>query len=83
MGLMPAYMENDGILSTKVVCFYQRKPGSTLPGVQSTVLLLDPEYGNVKAVSEQLMLDLLHICMNLCNKKKTKNIRLNILLYRS
>ncbi|XP_008313344.1 ketimine reductase mu-crystallin [Cynoglossus semilaevis] len=50
MGLMPAYMENDGILSTKVVCFYQRKPGSTLPGVQSTVLLLDPEYGNVKAV---------------------------------
>ncbi|XP_058477110.1 ketimine reductase mu-crystallin [Solea solea] len=52
MGLMPAYMENDGVLSTKMVCFYNREPGSTLPATQATVVLLDPEYGNVKAVMD-------------------------------
>lgn len=50
--LMPAYMENDGVLCTKLVCFYKREEGSTLPAVQASVVLLDPEYGNVKAVSE-------------------------------
>uniref|UniRef100_A0AAQ5XSL0 Ketimine reductase mu-crystallin n=1 Tax=Amphiprion ocellaris TaxID=80972 RepID=A0AAQ5XSL0_AMPOC len=50
LGLMPTYMENDGVLSTKLVCFYNREAGSSLPGVQATVVLLDPEYGNVKAV---------------------------------
>lgn len=48
---MPTYMENKGVLCTKVVCFYKRAAGSTLPAVQATVLLLDPQYGNVKAVS--------------------------------
>ncbi len=52
MGLMPSYMESDGVLCTKFVCFYKREDGSTLPAVQSTVVLLDPEYGNVKAVSK-------------------------------
>lgn len=52
MGLMPTYMENDGVLSTKLVCFYDRKKGSSLPATQATVVLLDPEYGNVKAVSK-------------------------------
>uniref|UniRef100_A0A4W6CRZ6 Ketimine reductase mu-crystallin n=1 Tax=Lates calcarifer TaxID=8187 RepID=A0A4W6CRZ6_LATCA len=52
MGLMPAYMENDGVLSTKFVCFYKREDGSTLPATQATVVLLDPEYGNVKAVMD-------------------------------
>lgn len=51
MGLMPTYMEKDGVLSTKFVCFYKREEGSTLPAVQATVVLLDPEFGNVKAVS--------------------------------
>uniref|UniRef100_A0A668A481 Ketimine reductase mu-crystallin n=1 Tax=Myripristis murdjan TaxID=586833 RepID=A0A668A481_9TELE len=49
-GLMPTYMENDGVLCTKVLCFYKRQAGSALPSVQSTVLILDPEYGNVQAV---------------------------------
>lgn len=52
MGLMPTYMENDGVLCTKFVCFYNRKDGSTLPSIQATIVLLDPEYGNVKAVSK-------------------------------
>ncbi|XP_070708596.1 ketimine reductase mu-crystallin [Pempheris klunzingeri] len=52
MGLMPTYMENDGVLCTKFVCFYKREDGSTLPAVQATVVLLDPEYGNVKAVMD-------------------------------
>ncbi|KAM9336021.1 ketimine reductase mu-crystallin [Symphorus nematophorus] len=50
LGLMPTYMENAGVLCTKLVCFYKREEGSTLPSVQATVVLLDPEYGNVKAV---------------------------------
>ena len=49
---MPAYMENDGVLSTKLVCHYKREDGSNLPSTQAAVVLLDPEYGNVKAVSE-------------------------------
>ncbi|XP_040922675.1 ketimine reductase mu-crystallin [Toxotes jaculatrix] len=52
LGLMPTYMENDGVLSTKFVCFYKREDGSTLPATQATVVLLDPEYGNVKAVMD-------------------------------
>ncbi|XP_030019042.1 ketimine reductase mu-crystallin-like [Sphaeramia orbicularis] len=52
LGMMPCYMENDGVLCTKLVCFYNREEGSTLPPVQATVVLLDPEYGNVKAVME-------------------------------
>ncbi|XP_054877199.1 ketimine reductase mu-crystallin [Poeciliopsis prolifica] len=52
MGLMPAYMEGDGVLSAKLVCFYKREEGSTLPAVQATVVLLDPERGNVKAVMD-------------------------------
>ncbi|XP_029312376.1 ketimine reductase mu-crystallin [Cottoperca gobio] len=50
--LMPTYMEKDKVLSTKLVCFYKREDGSTLPAVQATVVLLDPEYGNVKAVMD-------------------------------
>nr|XP_019938747.1 PREDICTED: ketimine reductase mu-crystallin [Paralichthys olivaceus] len=52
LGLMPTYMANDGVLSTKFVCFYNREAGSTLPATQATVVLLDPEYGNVKAVMD-------------------------------
>ncbi|XP_030195471.1 ketimine reductase mu-crystallin isoform X2 [Gadus morhua] len=50
LGLMPTYMEQEGILSTKMVCFYKREDGSTLPSTQATVLLFNPEYGNVKAI---------------------------------
>ncbi|XP_028285941.1 ketimine reductase mu-crystallin [Parambassis ranga] len=52
LGLMPTYMENDGVLSTKFVCFYKREEGSALPATQATVMLLDPEHGNVKAVMD-------------------------------
>ncbi|XP_023805338.1 ketimine reductase mu-crystallin isoform X1 [Oryzias latipes] len=62
MGLMPTYMEKDGVLSTKFVCFYKREEGSTLPAVQATVVLLDPEYGNVKAVSSTEPV-LPHLCV--------------------
>uniref|UniRef100_A0A3Q1IIZ8 Ketimine reductase mu-crystallin n=1 Tax=Anabas testudineus TaxID=64144 RepID=A0A3Q1IIZ8_ANATE len=50
MGLMPTYMENDGVLCAKIVCFYKRRDGSTLPSTQATVVLLDPECGNVMAL---------------------------------
>lgn len=52
LGVMPTYMENDGVLCSKFVCFYKREDGSTLPATQATVMLLDPEYGNVKAVMD-------------------------------
>ncbi|XP_031147125.1 ketimine reductase mu-crystallin [Sander lucioperca] len=52
LGLMPTYMENDGVLCTKFVCFYKREDGSSLPATQATLVLLDPEYGNVKAVMD-------------------------------
>lgn len=52
LGVMPSYMENDGVLCTKLVCFYNTKVGSTLPSTQATVMLLDPEYGNVKAIMD-------------------------------
>uniref|UniRef100_A0A4W6CS01 Ketimine reductase mu-crystallin n=1 Tax=Lates calcarifer TaxID=8187 RepID=A0A4W6CS01_LATCA len=58
MGLMPAYMENDGVLSTKFVCFYKREDGSTLPATQATVVLLDPEYGNVKVMDGEVITDM-------------------------
>ncbi|KAF7663013.1 hypothetical protein LDENG_00219260 [Lucifuga dentata] len=50
LGVMPAYMEHDGVLCAKMVCFYNREAGSTLPATTATVVVLDPEYGNVKAV---------------------------------
>ncbi|XP_059180374.1 ketimine reductase mu-crystallin [Centropristis striata] len=52
LGVMPTYMENDGVLCTKFVCFYKREDGSTLPATQATVMLLDPEHGNVTAVMD-------------------------------
>ncbi|XP_068610554.1 ketimine reductase mu-crystallin-like [Brachionichthys hirsutus] len=52
LGLMPAYMEKDGVLCAKLVSFYKRKEGSTLPGVKSTVVLLDPERGHARAVMD-------------------------------
>ncbi|KAM8887723.1 ketimine reductase mu-crystallin [Synchiropus picturatus] len=52
LGLMPTYMQNDGVLCTKMVCFYQREDGSTLPSTQATVVLLDPERGDVRAVMD-------------------------------
>uniref|UniRef100_A0A672FWH1 Ketimine reductase mu-crystallin n=1 Tax=Salarias fasciatus TaxID=181472 RepID=A0A672FWH1_SALFA len=50
--LMPAYMEQDGVLCTKLVCAYKREDESSLPATQATVMLLDPLYGNVKAVMD-------------------------------
>lgn len=50
LGLMPAYIVHEDVLCVKMVCFYKRKSGSTLPSTQATVLLFDPEVGNVKAV---------------------------------
>ncbi|XP_028332444.1 ketimine reductase mu-crystallin [Gouania willdenowi] len=50
MLLMPTYMEKDAVLCTKFVCMYKREEGSTLPAVNATVVLLDPERGNVKAL---------------------------------
>lgn len=47
---MPAYLAAEGILCTKMVTFYQRAEGSSLPSTQATVLLFDPEHGHVTAV---------------------------------
>lgn len=44
-------MVHEDVLCTKMVCFYKRESGSTLPSTQATVLVFDPEYGNLKAVS--------------------------------
>lgn len=50
LGVMPAYIAHEDILCTKMVCFYKRENGSSLPSTQATVLLFDPKVGNVKAV---------------------------------
>ncbi|KAI2658710.1 Ketimine reductase mu-crystallin [Labeo rohita] len=52
LGVMPAYLAAEGILSTKVVSFYQRAEGSSLPSTQATVLLFHPEHGNVIAIMD-------------------------------
>lgn len=49
---MPTYMENNGVLCTKIVCFYNREEGSSSPSVEASVVLLDPEHGTMKAVSK-------------------------------
>ncbi|XP_049320303.1 ketimine reductase mu-crystallin isoform X2 [Astyanax mexicanus] len=54
LGLMPSYMPNEGILCTKMLTFYRREAGSSLPSTQASVLLFDPEYGNVTAVMDGL-----------------------------
>uniref|UniRef100_A0A8C2K1D3 Ketimine reductase mu-crystallin n=1 Tax=Cyprinus carpio TaxID=7962 RepID=A0A8C2K1D3_CYPCA len=51
LGVMPAYLAAEGILCTKIVTFYQRAEGSSLPSTQATVLLFHPEHGHVTAVS--------------------------------
>lgn len=50
--LMPCYMENQGVLCTKLVSMYNRPEGSDLPSVHATVMLFDPEGGHVKAVMD-------------------------------
>ncbi|XP_062859419.1 ketimine reductase mu-crystallin [Trichomycterus rosablanca] len=50
LGLMPAYIAHEGILCTKMVAFYRRPTRSSLPSTQATVLLFNPEVGNVTAV---------------------------------
>ncbi|KAK3529331.1 hypothetical protein QTP70_029143 [Hemibagrus guttatus] len=52
LGLMPAYIAHEDTLCTKMVAFYRRK--GNLPSTQATVLLFNPEYGNVKAVMDGL-----------------------------
>ncbi|TRY74200.1 hypothetical protein DNTS_004365 [Danionella cerebrum] len=50
LGLMPAYLAAEGILCTKMVTFYQRPEGSSLPSTQAVVLLFHPERGNITAI---------------------------------
>ncbi|XP_026132907.1 ketimine reductase mu-crystallin isoform X2 [Carassius auratus] len=52
LGVMPAYLAAEGILCTKMVTFYQRAEGSSLPSTQATVLLFHPEHGNVTAIMD-------------------------------
>lgn len=52
LGLMPSYIVHEDILCTKMVAFYNREQGSTLPSTQATVLLFDPEHGSVLAVMD-------------------------------
>uniref|UniRef100_A0A8C1VQU3 Ketimine reductase mu-crystallin n=1 Tax=Cyprinus carpio TaxID=7962 RepID=A0A8C1VQU3_CYPCA len=53
LGVMPAYLAAEGILCTKMVTFYQRAEGSSLPSTQATVLLFHPEHGHVTAVTKR------------------------------
>lgn len=48
--LMPCYMENQGVLCTKLVSLYNRPEGCNLPSTHATVMLFDPEGGHVIAV---------------------------------
>lgn len=48
---MPAYIAHEDTLCTKMVAFYKREGNVQLPSTQATVLLFNPEYGNVTAVS--------------------------------
>lgn len=52
LGVMPSYMAADGILCTKMVTFYQRAEGSSLPATQATVLLFHPERGHITAIMD-------------------------------
>ncbi|KPP66705.1 ketimine reductase mu-crystallin-like [Scleropages formosus] len=52
LGLMPAYMVEEDILCAKMVSFYEREEGCDLPAHEATVLLLDPQRGNVTAVMD-------------------------------
>ncbi|KAG7325303.1 hypothetical protein KOW79_011619 [Hemibagrus wyckioides] len=54
LGLMPAYIAHEDILCTKMVAFYRREGNLNLPSTQATVLLFNPEYGNVRAVMDGL-----------------------------
>ncbi|MCJ8738365.1 hypothetical protein PDJAM_G00034740 [Pangasius djambal] len=54
LGLMPAYIAHEDILCTKIVAFYRREENLHLPSTQATVLLFNPEYGNVTAVMDGL-----------------------------
>ncbi|KAG1936028.1 ketimine reductase mu-crystallin [Pimephales promelas] len=52
LGVMPSYLAAEGILCTKMVTFYQRAQGSSLPSTQATLLLFDPEHGHVTAIMD-------------------------------
>lgn len=56
LGLMPAYIAHEDVLAVKLVSFYQRGVDSVLPAHQATVLLFDPERGNVKAVMDGIVI---------------------------
>lgn len=49
---MPCYMENQGVLCTKLLFLYKRPEGSDIPSAYATVMLFDPEYGHVKAIMD-------------------------------
>ncbi|KAL4624577.1 ketimine reductase mu-crystallin [Arapaima gigas] len=52
LGVMPAYLADDDILCAKMVSFYQREEHCVLPTHHATVLMFDPERGNVTAVMD-------------------------------
>nr|ADO27817.1 mu-crystallin-like protein [Ictalurus furcatus] len=47
LGMMPAYIAHEDTLCMKMVAFYRREESLNLPSTQATVLLFNPEYGNV------------------------------------
>ncbi|XP_076856164.1 ketimine reductase mu-crystallin [Brachyhypopomus gauderio] len=54
LGLMPAYIASENVLCTKMVAYYNREEGSSLPSIQASVFLFDPEYGNLTTVMDGL-----------------------------
>ncbi|NP_001188187.1 ketimine reductase mu-crystallin [Ictalurus punctatus] len=52
LGMMPAYIAHEDTLCMKMVAFYRREENLNLPSTQATVLLFNPEYGNVTVVMD-------------------------------
>ncbi|XP_053495908.1 ketimine reductase mu-crystallin isoform X3 [Ictalurus furcatus] len=52
LGMMPAYIAHEDTLCMKMVAFYRREESLNLPSTQATVLLFNPEYGNVTVVMD-------------------------------
>ncbi len=52
MGVMPAYLENLGALSTKIVTSFDRNPSKNLPTIIATVCLCDSTTGELISIME-------------------------------
>ncbi|MGI0079802.1 MAG: ornithine cyclodeaminase family protein [Nitrososphaerales archaeon] len=52
LGIMPAYLEKLGALSTKIVTVFQDNPKKNLPTTMAMIVLNDPETGRILSVMD-------------------------------